>query len=69
MYSSCILIDIIKLVKTAYKHIVVVKLVFCCIKVACVLSRCKRGLAFRWLHLLGLLHNVVLYKVYHIKML
>ena len=69
MYSSCIFFDVIKLVKTACKYVVVVRLVFCCMKVACVLSRCKHGLAFRQLHLLGLLHNIILYKVYHVNML
>ena len=69
MYSSCILFDAIKLVKTACKYIVIARLVFYCMKIACVLSRCKRGLVFWLLYLLGLLHNVILYKVYYVNML
>ena len=69
MYSSCILVDVIELIKTACKYVVVARLVFCCMKVACVLSSCKRGLTFRRLRLLGLLSNIILYKVYHVNML
>ena len=69
MYSSCIFIDIIKLVKTVCKYVIVARLVFCCMKVACMLSHCKHGLAFWQLHLLGLLYNVILFKVYHVKIL
>ena len=68
MSSNCILVDEIKLVKTACKYVIVVRSVFCCMKVACVLSRSKRGLAFRRLHPLGLLCNIILYKVYHVNM-
>ena len=69
MYSSYTFVDEIKMLKTACKYAVVARLVFCWMKVACVLSRCKHGLAFRWLHLLGLLCNVILYKVYHVNIL
>ena len=55
MYSSCILVDVIELIKAACKYVVVARLAFCCMKLACVLSSCKRGLAFRWLRLLDLL--------------
>ena len=63
------IINVIKLVKTACKYIIVVRLVFCRVNVACVLSRSKRGLAFRQLRPLGLLYNVVLYKIYHVNIL
>ena len=32
------------------------------------LSSCNRGFAFQWFHLLTLLHNIILYKAYHLNM-